>query len=109
MVRSTTWLATFFCMGLIAAAGAFAEEPTDALQQVNVKKLFATHCAWCHGSYGLSADKAPRLAGTPMTEEQVRQRILNGAPGAMPSFGNVLTRDEVDALVRYIKSLPKAS
>ena len=108
MVRSMTWLTAFSCMGLIAAAGAFAEEPTDAPQRVNVKKLFATHCGWCHGSYGLSADKAPRLAGTPMTEEQVRQRILNGAPGAMPSFGNVLTREQVDALVHYIKSLPTA-
>lgn len=95
-------------MALCGASLAAAGEPPDAPPPINAKKLFARHCGWCHGAYGLAADKAPRLAGTAMTEEQVRARIEDGAPGEMPGFANTLSAEQVDALARYIKSLPAA-
>jgi mono/diheme cytochrome c family protein len=100
MRRLATPLLVLCCVGLAAGALADAPPPIDA------KKLFARHCGWCHGAYGLAADKAPRLAGTAMSEDEIRARIENGAPGEMPGFANTLSAEQVDALARYIKSLP---
>lgn len=101
MRRLATPLLVLCCVGL-AAAGALADAPPP----IDAKKLFARHCGWCHGAYGLAADKAPRLAGTAMSEDEIRARIENGAPGEMPGFANTLSAEQVDALARYIKSLP---
>ncbi len=101
MRRSAALLLVFCCTSL-AAAGALADAPPPS----DAKKLFARHCGWCHGAYGLAADKAPRLAGTAMSEDEIRARIENGAPGEMPGFANTLSTEQVDALARYIKSLP---
>jgi mono/diheme cytochrome c family protein len=71
----------------------------------DVKKLFAANCSWCHGAYGMEADKGPRLAGTEMTERQIQSRIRNGKPGMMPSFRKVLSDEQISAFASYIKSL----
>jgi len=111
-------LLAVFAGGLVftaAAAGAAAENeaPTGAADSTavalpEVKKLFANNCSWCHGAYGMTADKGPRLAGTKMTEEEVRQRIRHGKEGYMPSFGKVLTEEQIRAFAKYIKSLTPA-
>jgi len=74
-------------------------------QTAEAKTIFAAQCGWCHGSYGMTADKAPRLAGTQMTERQVEERIRNGKPGYMPSFHRFLNDDQIALMARYIKSL----
>ena len=71
-----------------AATGA---EANAEVPLPEIKKLFANNCSWCHGAYGMTADKGPRLAGTKMTEEEVRERIRHGKEGYMPSFAKVLT------------------
>ncbi len=73
-----------------------------------VKKRFANNCSWCHGAYGMTADKGPRLAGTKMTEEEVRERIRHGKEGYMPSFAKVLNEQQIAAFAKYIKSLTPA-
>ncbi|MBV9248476.1 MAG: cytochrome c [Acetobacteraceae bacterium] len=88
---------------LSTASAAWAEDPPQPPEEV--KKLFAAQCSWCHGAYGMKADKGPRLAGTEMTEKQVHDRILNGKPGLMPSFRKVLTEEQITEFVKYIKSL----
>ena len=99
---------TFCLTGLVSTT--FAEENADTAQAkpaVNVKKVFATNCSWCHDGFGMDAGKGPKLAGTTMTEEQIRQRILNGkSGGAMPGYKKVLTEEQVNALASYIKGLP---
>src|SRR5690242_15180665 len=50
-------------------------EPGGAESEIDVKKLFAAQCAWCHADYGLKAGKAPQLAGTRLTEKQVYNTI----------------------------------
>ncbi len=114
--RLRRWPAWLLAGALSLPNLAGAEEPPKAAdpapadpapaKPVDVKALFANQCSWCHGAYGMKADKGPKLAGTRMTEEQVRQRILNGKPGAMPSFRKVFSPEEVAAFARYIKSLP---
>jgi mono/diheme cytochrome c family protein len=77
---------------------------TDA-ERTDAKAIFAGQCAWCHGSYGMTADKGPRLAGTQMTEQEVQERIRNGKPGYMPSFHRFLDDQQIALMARYIKSL----
>ena len=90
---------------ILAAEPETQPPPSSAERKVNVKKLFAMNCSWCHGAYGMEAEKGPRLAGTQMTEDQVRERIRNGKEGYMPPFGKVLSEEEIAAFAKYIKSL----
>lgn len=87
-----------------AAANAPTTTVTDA-ERKQAKAIFAAQCGWCHGNYGMTADKGPRLAGTQMTEQEVRERIRNGKPGYMPSFKKFLNDDQIALMAKYIKSL----
>lgn len=73
--------------------------------KVDVRKLFAMNCSWCHDGYGLHAGKGPKLAGTKMTAEQIYDRIAKGKSGAMPGFAKTLKKEQIDAFVEYIKGL----
>jgi mono/diheme cytochrome c family protein len=96
---------------------AFAEEETTAKEaaapapaaekpKIDVRKLFAMNCSWCHDGYGMHAGKGPKLAGTQLSHEQVYARIEKGKSGSMPGFGKVLNKDQIQAFVDYIKGLP---
>jgi mono/diheme cytochrome c family protein len=102
-----------FCAAAVAAAlsqGAFAnQEPaTDAAKPaMDVRKLFANSCSWCHGDFGMKEGKGgPKLAGTKMNLEQLKDRITNGKSGSMPGFKKTLKEDQIDALAEYVKGLP---
>jgi mono/diheme cytochrome c family protein len=97
----------------LAAPAAENETSTGAQADAGIpvpeiKKLFANNCSWCHGAYGMTADKGPRLAGTKMTEDEVRERIRHGKEGYMPSFAKVLNEQQIAAFAKYIKSLTPA-
>lgn len=89
-----------------APADGAAAPAADQPAEINIKKVFAGNCSWCHGNYGMAAGHGPQLSGTKLTEKEVRNRIMNGQPGMMPSFKKVLKPVEVEALVKYIKGLP---
>ncbi len=66
--------------GLVSAP-ATANDPVDAAAaavgekyQVNVKKLFATKCSWCHQGYGMKQADGPKLAGTQRRSNNSRSR-----------------------------------
>ena len=81
-------------------------DTTAHASAIDVKKVFATNCSWCHDGYGTQAGKGPKLAGTAMSEEQIHDRIWNGKSGAMPAFKGVLSEEQTRALAAYIKGLP---
>ena len=100
-----------FVAGL-ASAPATANDPVDVAAatvgekyQVNIKKLFATKCSWCHQGYGMKQADGPKLAGTSKTVEQLAKQIKEGK-SPMPGFKNQLSENEVQALAEYIKTLP---
>jgi len=97
----------------VVPAGAIAnEEAVKALAEVgqkyqmDMKKLFATNCSWCHDGYGMDGGKAPKLAGTKKSQQQVMAQIANGKPGYMPAYKNNLKAEQIEALAAYIKALP---
>ncbi len=97
LVLATGWAAN--------AAGEPAPAGANAGPSPEVKQIFATQCSWCHGAWGMKADKGPRLAGTQMTEQQVEERIRNGKQGYMPAFRKMLSAEEIETMAKYIKSL----
>ncbi len=91
--------------GLVLVAAPAASAADNPEPSPEVKGIFAGQCSWCHGAWGLKADKGPRLAGTSMTEQQVEERIRHGKPGYMPPFGKQLSAQEITLMANYIKSL----
>src|SRR5689334_3065741 len=90
IVRLSLAAAGFACAALPqsrAADESSAAASNAAALTPQVKQIFATQCSWCHGAWGMKADKGPQLAGTQMTEQQVEDRIRNGKEGYMPAFG----------------------
>ena len=74
-------------------------------QNMDIKKLFAQKCSWCHQGYGMRQADGPKLGGTAKTRDQVMKQIANGK-SPMPGFKNQLKPYEVEALADYIKALP---
>ncbi len=80
-------------------------EPVPAEKpKIDVRRLFATNCSWCHQDYGMKAADGPKLAGTSLTEEQVIEQISRGK-SPMPGFRKTLSKDQIEALAKYIKGL----
>jgi mono/diheme cytochrome c family protein len=77
----------------------------DAKGQLDVNKLFAGTCGWCHSNGGRTAGKGPQLMGTSLTDGEIINRIKNGKPGAMPAFGTTFSAEDLQAIVRYIREL----
>ncbi len=100
--------------GGIAAAQDIDEAIAPAVNQVNekysqynldIKKVFAQKCSWCHQGYGMRPADGPKLAGTAKSREQVMKQIRNGK-SPMPGFKSQLKDYEIEALADYIKALP---
>jgi mono/diheme cytochrome c family protein len=80
------------------------------------RRAYETLCAFCHGVYGggdgILASAQPRpprnLAGrvfqTLRSDEQLSRIVSEGA-GAMPGAKAVLQREDIDAVVRYVRVL----
>ena len=88
----------------IAADAAIPATEAVVKPKIDIRKLFATNCSWCHQDYGMKAADGPKLAGTDLTEEQVIERISRGK-SPMPGFRKTLSGDQIEALAKYIKGL----
>ena len=76
-----------------------------AADDFDVQKLFASTCGWCHSDGGRAPGKGPKLMGTTLTDAEIIYRIKNGKTGAMPAFGSTFNDAQLQAIVRYIRSL----
>ena len=88
-----------------AAAPSPDGAPADPAAALDVEKLFAGTCGWCHSNAGRTAGKGPQLMGTTLTDAEIIHRIKVGKPGAMPAFGSAFTDDQMQAIVKYIRGL----
>jgi mono/diheme cytochrome c family protein len=82
-----------------------AAAPVNAKYNLDVKRLFATNCSWCHPAYGMKGADGPKLAGTAKSREQVVTQIIAGK-SPMPGFRKTLKDEQIQALADYIKALP---
>lgn len=74
------------------------------------EKIFDANCAVCHGPGGVG-NEGPRLIGNQFVQltgkEGVIQTVTTGRVSVgMPSWGGILTKDEIERVVDYIRALP---
>ena len=81
----------------------------DPKPGLDVEKLFAGTCGWCHSGGGRMAGKGPKLMDTTLTDAEIVQRIKVGKTGAMPAFGSAFNEVELQAIVKYIRGLREDS
>ena len=100
-------LALFVLMaGAPRAAVAQQSANANAKQSsLDVRQLFATTCGWCHSDAGRAPGKGPQLMNTQRSDDYIRTRIKLGKEGAMPAFGSTFSDADIDAIIRYIRSL----
>lgn len=91
-------------------AASFAQAPSAATSKsaLDVPQLFATTCGWCHNDGGRTAGRGPQLMNTKRSDDFIRYRIKHGKEGAMPAFGSTFSDSDIDAIIRYIRSLKPA-
>ncbi len=92
-------------LGLLAAAP-FAYGSGPAKEQVAAgAALYASSgCAHCHGA-NTQGGIGPSLAGVGrrLKPEELQKQVHDGG-GAMPAFGDVLTGDQIDQLVAWLRT-----
>jgi mono/diheme cytochrome c family protein len=75
--------------------------------------LFKQKCAMCHGENGAGKGKVPALSSAEaqqMSDADYKTTIEKGVKtdkGKMPGYGDKLTPEQIDGLVKYVRSLKK--
>jgi mono/diheme cytochrome c family protein len=92
---------------LTFATPASAQSPPAApdAATTDVVQIFASSCGWCHSNGGRAAGKGPQLANSARTDDYLRNRIKTGKEGAMPAYGAAFSDVQIDAIIKYIRSL----
>jgi mono/diheme cytochrome c family protein len=77
--------------------------------------LYKTNCVSCHGPDGRGSAVGKSLNAADFHSAQVQQQsdgqlasVIAEGRGNMPPFGTRLSKDQIDALVKYIRTLGKA-
>lgn len=89
---------------LVAAALAPPALAADA-----AASLFVARCAVCHGKDGKGSPAGKKMGVSDLAGErkepvaEIAEVITNGK-GKMPGFKGKLSKEEVDALARYVKT-----
>ena len=105
--------ATICGFGLAVSVGLMA---LVAVRAEEAAVLFARACASCHGKDGKARTpigrklKVKDLTQSMIGDREIAEQIREGKKGQddltrMPSFKESLKGDEIEALVRYVKSL----
>lgn len=86
---------------------AFAESPGET--------VFKKNCVMCHGADGAGKTKMGLKLGAAdltsndiqsLSDEALAQTVRNGK-GKMPSFDKTLSADEIESVVKYVRTLRK--
>lgn len=91
-------------LGLTASTAFAADSSAD---------LFKKKCAMCHGENGAGKGKVPALSLAEVQQKSdadFKTAIEKGVKtdkGMMPGSGSKLTPEQIDGLVKYVRSLKK--
>lgn len=83
-------------------------------QQARGRQIYDMHCLVCHEAYSSGGVRGPSMqklyrkpympSGTPVNDERVAEVTVRGR-SKMPGFGAVLTDQQVEDLLAYMKTL----
>lgn len=97
-----------------------ADAPVRPLSSAGAagRALFLKNCSFCHAADGTGRnwigaflDPPPRNLVAPgfldgLDDAQLAERIRKGLPGtSMPAWGGILSKTEIDAVVRYLREI----
>lgn len=97
----------------VAVAAALTATSTAVAADLELgKKVFGEKCASCHAPDGKGNQKMAEmlkakigdLSTSTKSEAEMRQMVTDGKK-PMPGFGKALSKEEMDAVVQYAKSL----
>jgi mono/diheme cytochrome c family protein len=98
---------------LVTTGGLAAYQEKGAKNASDGRKLFQ-QCSGCHSAETGDRKVGPSLKGlfqkrelrngAPANERSIRLKIKNGGDG-MPSYDRMLSAEELDSLIAYLKSL----
>jgi putative heme-binding domain-containing protein len=92
-----------------AAASLLRSQPASTPAQTG-QQIFGSTCAGCHGLDGRGGEHAPNIATSQkiqqLADSDIVRIIASGIPSAgMPAFGTSLKRDQIAAVVAYLREL----
>ncbi len=67
--------------------------------------LFTKHCVQCHGEDGTRGRWGARNLQTTNLGDAALQAVISNGRGIMPRWSKKFDQNQIDALVRYIKTL----
>ena len=80
----------------------------EPMQTEEARTVYTLNCASCHGGDGkLKASNAADLSKSIATEAGIRRTILKGNKKGMMPYEQILTKREVEGLVKFVKTLRK--
>jgi mono/diheme cytochrome c family protein len=110
-------LALTLAAALVSATS--SARAAKGLSPAEARAIFETKCGPCHGKTGQPAPMFAKMGVRAFvdaewqkskTDDQLRTSIQNGKPGtAMRSFKGELKPEELEALIRHIRTLPGAA
>lgn len=68
------------------------------------ENIYKNNCLACHGAEGAGGHNGPNLQQTKMDLNAIIKQVTNGK-GQMPPFKDTLSKDEIQAVSKYVKSL----
>lgn len=91
-------------VGAVAGTGA-APMPPGGGEATDGKSIFTANCAACHtlADAGTTGTVGPNLDQARPSKELAVDRVTNGR-GAMPSFADSLSPEQIDAVAQYVAS-----
>ena len=118
LIAAVALIATgfFLLFSVVSHASLQNSNSSATAKPVAVSAIYNRRCASCHGKDGRAKtfkakfNDARNLTNSQwqdgVSDEQLYNSIMNGR-GKMPPFGKKLTEDQVDDLVKYVRSLKK--
>ncbi len=91
-------------LGLTTSTASSADSSAD---------LFKAKCAMCHGENGAGKGKVPALSSAEVQQNSdadfktALEKGVKNDKGMMPGYGGKLTPEQIDELVKYVRSLKK--
>ena len=85
----------------LAGEAPVGESPAPAAKG---RVLFLKNCAHCHAD-DATGDEGPDLHGLDKSDEWIVRRIRKGVKGEMTAFEEKFSKQDVNALVAYLRTL----
>lgn len=107
LLAGTLAIITFLAVAAWPGLGQAADD--------SAASIYKTNCVSCHGPDGRGSATGKSLHAADFHSAQVQQQsdaqlagVIAEGRGNMPPFGTRLSKDQIDALVKYIRTLGKA-